>query len=91
MDEIVMDKKTNTQNEEKLPNIHILSEAELAEYLHLPRWTIRSLRLKSGLPYFRTERRVFYCLETVIDWIRKECERNRQILPESEQASFTLN
>ena len=91
MDILVTNKEAKVQYEEKLPNIHILSEADLAEYLHLPRWTIRSLRLKRGLPYFRTERRVFYCLEAVIDWIRQECERNRQILPESEQTPFTLN
>lgn len=85
-----MKKKTNIQNEEKLPNIHVMSESELSEYLHLPRWTIRSLRLKRGLPYFRTDRRVFYCLESVIDWIRQEGERNRQILPETKHTPFML-
>ena len=87
----VVERYKNEKNQENVPNIHILSETELAAYLRLPRWTIRSLRLKRGLPYFRTERRVFYCLEAVIDWIRQECERNRQILPESEQTPFTLN
>ncbi len=78
--------KPNTNIQE----VHILTEAELAAYLHLPRWTIRSLRLQQGLPYFRTARRVFYCLEDVITWIHQEGERNRQILPDNEQRLFPL-
>ena len=47
----------------------VLSEKELALELGLSPWTVRTLRLQSGLPHFRTAGRVFYRLESVNAWM----------------------
>lgn len=47
----------------------VLSEKELAGELGLSPWTVRTLRLQSGLPHFRTAGRIFYRLETVLSWM----------------------
>lgn len=59
----------------------VLSEKELAVELGLSPWTIRTLRLQSGLPHFRTIGRVFYRLQSVLCWM-DECEKG-QSEPES--------
>lgn len=54
----------------------IFTERELAQELGVSPWTIRLWRTKAGLPYFRTAGRVFYRLETVIQWMSEEEARN---------------
>lgn len=62
----------------------VLSEKELACELGLSPWTIRTLRLQSGLPHFRTAGRVFYRLESVLAWMdRQECS-DKESHPETE-------
>ena len=56
--------------------LKIYSEKELAEALEVSQWTVRLWRLQSGLPYFRTAGRIFYRMETVIDWIDKQERKN---------------
>lgn len=50
----------------------VLNERELAAELGLSPWTIRTLRIQSGLPHFRTAGRVFYRLESVNAWMTEQ-------------------
>lgn len=54
----------------------VLNEKELARYLGISYWTLRKLRMNSKLPYFRTEKRIFYCVEDVMKWIHTQGEKN---------------
>lgn len=54
----------------------IYSEKELAEALEISPWTVRSWRLQSGLPHFRTAGRIFYRMESVFDWMEEEERKN---------------
>ncbi len=60
----------------------VLSEKELAAELGLSPWTVRTLRLQSGLPHFRTAGRVFYRLSSVLAWM-DEMESGTKV-PEQE-------
>lgn len=59
----------------------ILSERELAEDLGLSPWSVRTLRLKSGLPHTRTHGRVLYRLDSVVRWF----EQNEQSCGKQEE------
>ena len=63
---------------DKVPEVGktVLSEKELAVKLGISKWTVRRWRLKAGLPFFGTEGRIFYRLESVLKWIENEEERN---------------
>ena len=50
----------------------IFTEHELADYLQISPWTVRDWRLKGGLPHLRVSRKVFYRLEAVMDWMKKQ-------------------
>jgi hypothetical protein len=50
----------------------VLSEKELAGKLGLSPWTVRTLRLQSGMPHFRTAGRVFYRLDSVKNWMDEQ-------------------
>jgi len=54
----------------------VYSEKEIACELSVSPWTIRLWRLQAGLPYFRTVGRVFYRLESVMQWMDAEERRN---------------
>jgi hypothetical protein len=56
----------------------ILSEKQLAAELQLSAWTVRSLRLQAGLPYFRTAGRIFYRMSSVIEWMSEEEKKNME-------------
>lgn len=59
----------------------VLSEKELAVELGLSPWTIRTLRLQSGLPHFRTIGRVFYRLQSVLRWMNEQEEGGAEVEP----------
>ena len=54
----------------------VLSEKELAELLHISKWTVRSWRLKGGLPFIQVGRRIFYQMESVQRWMNEVEVRN---------------
>ncbi len=54
----------------------IFTERELARELKVSPWTVRGWRIKANLPHFRTAGRVFYRMESVINWMDKEEEHN---------------
>ena len=56
----------------------VLSERELAIELGLSPWTVRNWRLQLDLPHFRTKGRVFYRLETVLEWISKQEQKSNK-------------
>lgn len=51
--------------------MRVLSEKELAELLHISKWTVRSWRLKGGLPFIQVGRRIFYQMESVQKWMNE--------------------
>lgn len=57
----------------------VLSEKELATELGLSPWTVRTLRLQSGLPHFRTAGRVFYRLSSVLTWMDTQEAGNKGV------------
>ena len=57
----------------------IYSEKELAEKLMVSPWTIRLWRMQLDLPYFRTARRIFYRLDSVVQWMDAEEHRNAEL------------
>lgn len=59
----------------------VLSEKELAVDLGLSPWTVRTLRLQSGLPHFRTAGRVFYRLQSVLRWMDEQEKGGAEIEP----------
>lgn len=63
----------------------VLSEKEIAAELGISPWTVRTLRLQSGLPHFRTAGRIFYRLETVLTWMDKQEQVG---VPEMEPDSY---
>lgn len=66
----------------------VLSEKELADELGISPWTVRSLRLKLGLPHFRTSRRIFYRLDTVQTWMTAQEEQSSNKFTESEIGEY---
>ena len=56
--------------------MQVFSEKGLADYLNISPWTIRSWRLKGGLPHFRVSRKIFYRLEAVLEWMKSEEDRH---------------
>jgi len=53
----------------------LLTEQDVAAWLHLPKTTVRRLRLREKLPYVKAGRRYFYTSDAVKAWIsRKEKE-----------------
>lgn len=56
----------------------ILTEKELANLLELSPWTVRSWRIKSGLPHFQIGQRIFYRLDSVERWIEQAEAKNSQ-------------
>ena len=47
----------------------VLNEKELAEMLGMSSWTIRRARLEENMPHFTIGKRIFYRLETILQWI----------------------
>lgn len=76
-----MSKKTDMDS-------RVLSERELADELGISFWTVRNLRLKLGLPHFRTSWRIFYRLDTVKDWMAAQEERSSNKFVESETTGY---
>lgn len=66
----------------------VLSEKKLAEELGLSPWSVRNLRLKLGLPHFRTSRRIFYRLDTVRAWMADQEEHSSNKFIESEMGKY---
>ena len=54
------------------PTISVVTENELAETLHLSKWTVRKWRLAGGLPHIKIGRRIFYRLQAVEEWLREQ-------------------
>ena len=54
------------------PTISVVTENELAETLHLSKWTVRKWRLAGGLPHIKIGRRIFYRLQSVEEWLREQ-------------------
>ena len=54
------------------PTISVVTEIELAETLHLSKWTVRKWRLAGGLPHIKIGRRIFYRLQAVEEWLREQ-------------------
>lgn len=54
----------------------IHSEREIADILGVSQWTVRLWRFKAGLPHFRTAGRIFYRLESVLQWMKEEERKN---------------
>ena len=67
-----------TEKQLEKPN-KVLSEKQLAIELGLSPWTVRTLRLQSGLPHFRTAGRVFYRLESILAWMDKQEKLTSQL------------
>ena len=53
----------------------IFTEKELAEKFGVSQWTVRLWRTKANMPFFRTEGRIFYRLERVLDCMEQEESR----------------
>ena len=51
-------------------DMHILTGKELSDRLQLSPWTVRMMRLQCGLPHIQLGRRIFYRMETVMDWLQ---------------------
>lgn len=64
--------------------LKIYTEKELAIFLDVSPWTVRLWRLQSGLPYFRTTGRIFYRLESVIQWMAMQEQKNRTAISKDE-------
>ena len=58
--------------------MEILTEKELATFLHLSPWTVRKWRLSGGLPHIQVGRRIFYRVEAVKAWM-KTMEEKREV------------
>lgn len=58
------------------PTISVVTEIELAETLHLSKWTVRKWRLAGGLPHIKIGRRIFYRLQSVEEWLRDQESRS---------------
>lgn len=48
-------------------------------------WTIRNWRLQGGLPYFSVGHRIFYVLESVLEWLDKKEHESSSKKAETEQ------
>ena len=59
----------------------VFSERDLAAFLGVSPWAVRSWRLKGGLPHFRVSRKVFYRLNAVMEWMKSE-EDKHSVHPE---------
>lgn len=57
---------------QNVPTISVVTETELAETLHLSKWTVRKWRLAGGLPHIKIGRRIFYRLKSVEEWLREQ-------------------
>ena len=57
----------------------LLTEKGLASDLGISPWTVRSWRLKGNLPCIRVGRRIFYRMESVMQWI--EDQENARTVP----------
>ncbi len=56
------------------PSNELLMEKEVAERLGVSWWTVRGWRVKGNLPFIRLKppsRRIFYRMETVLEWLRQ--------------------
>jgi hypothetical protein len=60
----------------------VFTERELAEELGLSYWTIRKFRVEKGMPHFRTAKKIFYRLDTVLDWLGKQEEMSQNEIRE---------
>jgi len=54
------------------PTISVVTETELAETLHLSKWTVRKWRLAGGLPHIKIGLRIFYRLQAVEKWMLEQ-------------------
>lgn len=54
----------------------IFTEKELAKEFGVSHWTVRLWRTKTNMPFFRTDGRIFYRLESVLDWMAREESRS---------------
>jgi hypothetical protein len=55
---------------------NLLSEKELSKILGLSPWTVRTMRLREGMPFLQSGSRIFYRLEKVKSWMDKQEEKN---------------
>lgn len=60
-------------------NMKIFTEKELAIELNLSPWTIRLWRLQ-GMPYVRPAGRIFYRMESVINWLEHEEQHSVKLI-----------
>ena len=51
-------------------NQALLTEKDVAAWLHLPKTTVRRLRISEKLPHVKAGRRYFYTSDTIKEWIR---------------------
>ncbi|WP_021168248.1 hypothetical protein SOV_52550 [Sporomusa ovata DSM 2662] len=47
----------------------VLNEKELGQWLSISNWTVRSWRLKGGLPFIKVGNRIFYNVPQVEKWL----------------------
>lgn len=62
MTDLLIQKQVEKQNT-------VLTEKELAQRLGLSSWTVRRMRIQEGLTHFKIGHRIFYRLESVLEWI----------------------
>lgn len=67
--------------------LKIYTEKELAIFLDVSPWTVRLWRLQSGLPYFRTAGRIFYRIESVLNWMDLQEQKNMEAISISEKTN----
>lgn len=56
------------------PSNGLMTEKEVAERLGVSWWTVRGWRVKGNLPFIRLKppsRRIFYRMETVLEWLHQ--------------------
>lgn len=61
----------------------VLNEKELACELGISFWTARRMRLQEGCPHFTVGSRIFYRLETVLNWLNGQERSKPQSRPET--------
>ncbi|MEN6565520.1 MAG: helix-turn-helix domain-containing protein [Veillonellales bacterium] len=54
----------------------VLNERELGQWLNISSWTVRSWRLKGGLPFIKVGHRIFYNTLHIEAWLNN-CKTNQ--------------
>ena len=59
----------------------VLNERELGKWLNISSWTVRSWRLKGGLPFIKVGQRIFYNTAHVEKWLNdcKICQNGEDL------------